>query len=118
MMSTGAYNWPQKVRDITPYLILSHTCSLALAQMWSIDCTGGEDGAEKTSNRSTHALKSRKGGSTITVHARACDAVMAIMKDESCTTKEALESLKKNEESLGENEEKLAQSFMGWLNKR
>ena len=52
------------------------------------------------------------------MHARACDAVMAIMKDESCTTKEAFESLKKNEESLGENEEKLAQSFMGWLNKR
>ena len=64
------------------------------------------------------ALKGARGGSTIPVHARACEAVMAIMKDRSCTTKEALESLKKDEESLGENEEKLAQSFMGWLNKR
>ena len=32
-MATETGNWPLKVRDITPYLILSHTCSLALAQM-------------------------------------------------------------------------------------
>ena len=59
-----------------------------------------------------------RGGRSIPVHTRACEAVMAIMKDRSCTTKEALESLKKDEELLWKNEEKLAQHFMGWLNKR
>jgi len=56
------------------------------------------------------ALKGRAGGSTGPVHARACEAVMSIMKAKSCTTEEALKTLKKEEETQ-------AQAFMAWLSK-
>ena len=44
------------------------------------------------------------------MHERACEAVMAIMKDQRCTTEVALATLKISEVEL-------AEAFVGWRNK-